>query len=44
MMPSKDGLSRNDIEYLGEKMKNIKERKEKRKIYWPRSYKLLFYE
>ena len=27
----------NDIEYLGEKMKNIKERKEKRKIYLPKT-------
>ena len=27
----------NDIEYLGGKMKNIKERKEKRKIYWPKT-------
>ena len=27
----------NDIEYLGKKMKNIKERKEKRKIYLPKT-------
>ena len=28
---------RNHIEYLGKKMKSIKERKEKGKIYWPKT-------
>ena len=34
----------NDIEYLGKKMKNIKERKEKRKIYLPKTARQPLYQ